>query len=392
MKLLAFLKVTLKGIIRELPIFLLSYAVYPLVIALVMSFAQQDMFTPVINNPIFSIIIVDEDETPSSKNLVSFLTNEEVSKVITVITDEDEDFDYTLRIPVNYENSLLGQNSVSVTVEAEEKASSSKGNLLVNIVDKYNSELSQGLVIQNSIMNPSLSKKQQEILALEINEMFSEIYNSNSIESNIHKVRKGLNSYEYYSITFLSFIFVIFIMAIINSDAAWKEVGLNSRIMSTSITKYQYFNYNLMSNYLTIIVANLFYVFAYRFSGLSFKGSLPLLLLIILVQSFMITTIGTLISTLFKKGIAQALLQIFLIYNLIFGGMIGPLDKMAGNRIFVILARYKPDILISNTYKNYLLNNNISSISNYLLIIVGISFGLYLFNILIVHMKRGVSR
>ena len=392
MRLVAYLKIALKGIIKQLPSFILIYAIYPIAIALLMSFVQKDMFVPVIENPIFSIIIQDEDNTPTSKNLIHFLKSEEISKLITVKNDDNEEFDYTLRIPQNYEESLIGKTDARVQVEAEAKSSTRMGNILVNIIDEYNDEMSKNLIIKNKLTGSLLSEEKRNDLEIEINEILGKAYGSDGIHKNIHDVVKSLNSYEYYSITFLNFLFIIFISSIINSDVLEKEVGRYSRIMSTTITKYEYFNLGLMSNYLTMIVANIIYVGAYRLSGLSFTGSLPLLILIVLVQSFLITIIGTLISNIFGKKYGLPLVQIVLFYQLIFGGMMGPLEKMGGNPIFLPLAKFKPDILISNSYRNYLINNNLGSISNYLLMMLIISLGLYLVNILAIRMKWGVSK
>ncbi len=391
MKLLAFLKVSIKGIIKEFPAFLLSYGVYPLVLALIMGYTQKDLFTPSINNPIMSVVIQDEDNTVQSKNLVDFISSEEMSKVITVKNSQDENFDYTIRIPQGYEDSLLGNSSTSVIVEAKEKASTTLGHILMSIIDKYNEEISQGLVIRRNIENMPISAEEKENLILEINNILLKAYATEPIKSNIHTVRKSLNSYEYYSITFLSFAFVIFLMAVVSSDALEKEKGIYHRVMSTSMTRVQYFNYGFASTYFTMIIASLLYVFAYRIAGLSFNGPLVLLLLIVLVQSLMITAAGSLISTIFKKKYGIPLLQTLLIAQMAFGGLLSPITKINSNRIVGFLSKIKPDILISNTYRNYLLDGTIYSISSYLLIMLGISFILYVLSILAVQMKWGVS-
>lgn len=392
MKLLAYLKIQIKGIVREFPVFFLAYAMYPIILALLMGFIQKDMFTPIINDPIFSIIIIDEDNTDESQGLIAFLSSEELAKVMTVKSHMDEKFDYTLRIPRGYKESLEGKTLASVIVDAEEKARTSLGNILVNMVDKYNIEISQRLVIKRNIENNSLPKEIKDALASEINTILNKVYLQDSIENNIYKVNKSLNSYEYFSVSFLSFAFIMFIIAIIAGEAMGKEIGLYNRIMSTAISRFEYFNYELMSNYFTMIVINIMYVFSYRFTRLSFQGSLSLLLLIVLAQSLMITMIGTLISTIFKKKYGLPLVQIYLIFQVVLGGMIGPLDKWNGNKVFVFFAKYKPDILITNTFRNYIINGNLSSISNYLLIMLGVSLGLYLVNIVIVQMKWGVER
>ena len=96
MKLLAYLKINIKGLIKEFPAFLLSYGIYPIIIALVMGYMQKDLFTPTINNPIFSVIIQDEDNTVQSENLVNFLNSEEMSNIMTVKTSPEEKYDYTI--------------------------------------------------------------------------------------------------------------------------------------------------------------------------------------------------------------------------------------------------------------------------------------------------------
>lgn len=390
MKLLAFLKISVKGIIKEFPTFLLTYALYPMIIALVMGYLQEDMFVPTIDKPIFSIVIVDEDNTKESKDLISFLKSKEISKILTVNPSDNEKFNYTLRIPEGYNSSLLGEDPASIVVEAEEKASTTMGNILVHIVNKYNSEVSQNLIIKNSIENALLSEKDKQQLIEEINIILNKTYTSSAIDTNIHNVRKSLDSFEYYSLTFLNFSFIIFIMAIIVSDSLDKENGTYSRIMSTSITKFQYFNCTLISNYLMMVVINLIYVGAYRLSGLSFNGSFSILLIIVLIQSFIITLIGTLISKLFKKKYGLPMAQVFLVFQIISGSLI-PLSKFNGNKVFEILSKYRPDTLMVDTYRNYLIYNDLSSISNYLLIMIGLSIVLYLFNILAINRKRGAN-
>lgn len=392
MKLLAFLKVTLKSIVKELPIFVLTFAVYPIVLALVMGVIQKDMFTPVINDPIFSVIVVDEDNTRESKNLITFLESEDISKVLTIVTDDNDKYDYTLRIPQGYEESLLGKRTVAIKVEAEEKSSTSMGNILVNIVDRYNTEVSQGLIIQNNIESLNMTPESSEKLTNEVYTILNNAYSTSSINTNIHNVKRALNSYEYYSITFLNFTFIMLLIAVINSDSLEREIGVYNRIMSTSITRLQYFNYGFMSTYLQIAIASLIYIGAYRISGLSFKGSVILLLMISLAQSLLVTSLGSLIITIFKKKYGLLLVQLYMIYQVLFGGMLGPLDKWSSNAIFKTFAKFKPDVLITNSYKNYILYNNLSTISNYLLALIGISFGLYLINVLAIKMKWGESR
>lgn len=389
MKLYAYLKITFKQILKEFPSFFLSYAMYPIILALIMGFIQKDMFTPKINEPIISVSLRDEDETTESQGLISYLKNEEVSKLITIKTDDK--YDYELIIPKGYASSLTGGSTAQIKVIAGKNSSTTLGNLLIGIVDRYNQEISQKLIIKNRLDNKDISKHDKEVLINEINVVLGNVNNTSLFNSNVYKVRKALNSYEYFSISFLNFAFITFVLAIIAGDSLQKEIGLFNRIMSTSMSRFEYFNLGFMSNYLTMIVANTLYVLVFRVSGLSFKGSIPMLIVLILVQSLMITTIGTLISSLFSKRVAFAIVQIFLIFQ-VTCDMVGPLERLNNNQISRFFAKYKPDILISNSYKNYLLYNNFSAISVYLLIMIGASIVLYLINLWTVKMKWGVIK
>lgn len=391
MKLWAFLKINIKGILKEFPSFFLSYGIFPLALALIMGYTQKELFTPSLNNPIMSVIIQDEDKTVQSKNLADFISSEEMSKIVTVKNSEDEAFDYTIIIPEGYEDSLLGKNSVSVIVEAQEKASTTMGNILMNVIDKYNEEVSQGLVIQKNIENMPIPSEEKEKLISDINSILIKAYLIQPIKSNIYTARKSLNSHEFYSITFLSFTFILLLMAVVISESTEREKEIYHRIMSTAITKMQYFNYNFLSNYLTVIIANLIYVLIYRISGLSFNGPLLILVLIILIQSLMITSIGSLISTLFKKKYGIPILQTLLIIQMAGGGFLEPITKYNSNALIDFLSKLKPDILIRNSYRNYLLDGSINSISNYLLIMLGISITLYIFNMVAIQKKWGVN-
>lgn len=384
MKLLAYIKLSIKSLIRELPAFVLSYAMYPIILALLLGYIQKDDFTPQINQPIFSIEVVDEDNTDASKGLVSYLESEEISKILTVEKNNSEDLDYTLIIPKDYNMSLTGEKKIEFKIEASEDASTSKGNLLANLVDNYNKEISKALLIEKNIANSSLDKT-------EINSIISKAYSTNSIQFEKYSGEKTLSSYEYFSISFLGFIFILFIMAIINSDNMEKEIGLYSRIMSTSITKVQYFNFNLISNYLMMIVINSLYIFSFRLGGLSFSGSLSILWVIILLQSLVITLIGSLISTIFKKKYGVMVAQIYLMFHMIFGGMMGSPKNFSHIEVFQFFSKYKPDVLISNTYRNYLIYNDFSSISSYLLGMIIFSIIIYLVNIIAAKREWGLK-
>lgn len=383
MKLLAYLKVSIKGIIRELPGIVLSYAAYPMILALIFGYIQQDSFTPTMDQPIISISIVDEDHTKDSGGLISYLKSESISKLID-IEEDAETSDYIVIIPEGYSLGINGQIDRDIKVEASEYASTSKGNMLVSLIDNYNRELSKGILIEKNIKGLDIDKG-------ELNKMLTSIYNSSSIDSEKYVGEKTLTSYEYFSISFLAFIFILFIIAIITAESIGKEIGLYHRIMSTGVTKIEYFNLEFAANYMMMVVINTIYIFAFRIFGLSFKGNISILILIILLQSLVITLIGSLISNIFSKKYGTIIAQSYLMFHMIFGGGIGSPKSFAGIKIFDFFAKYKPDILISDTYRNFLIYNNFQSISKYLFMIVAFSIVAYLVNIIVVQREWGIK-
>lgn len=377
MRLKAYLKLTVKGIIKQLPLILLTYGIFPIILALSLGYMDQDDFSSTMKEPIFSIKILDQDNTPESKGLINYLKSDDIAKLIK-IENNSKDIDYTVKIPKGYSNSLKKYQDIDIHIELSKDASTSKANILVNLVDSYNSEITKTILIEKNIENSNI-----EVEGL--NMVLSVINSTKSIKTEIYKVEKTLSSYERHSILFLGFVFIWFIIAIITADNLGKEINLENRILSTGISKVEYFNFEFISNYIMMIVINSMYIFIFRIFNFSFQGPISILVLIILLQSLIITLIGSLIVNIFTKKygimITQAYLMFYVAIEMIIKG-----TKLIDMKIFEILSKYKPDKILSDIYRNYIIYNDFESISKYLLIITISSIVLYLINL--VSVKR----
>lgn len=331
--------------------------------------------------PIFSIKILDQDNTPESKGLINYLESDDIAKLIK-IENNSKDIDYTVKIPKGYSKSLKKHQDIDIPIELSKDASTSKANILVNLVDSYNSEMTKALLIEENIENSNIEVG-------DLNMVFSDINSTKSIKTEIYKVEKTLTSYERHSILFLGFVFIWFISAIIASDNLVKEIDLENRILSTGISKVEYFNLEFISNYIMMVVINSIYIFIFRIFNFSFQGSILLLCLIILLQSLIITLIGSLIVNIFNKKygiiITQAYLMFYIAIEMIIKG-----TKLIDMKIFEILSKYKPDKILSDVYRNYIIYNDFESIGKYLLIIAIVSVVLYLINLASVKRKWGL--
>ena len=373
MKHKAFLKLTAKSTIKNLPRVLLAYGIFPIFLALIIGYFQKDAFTPSVENPIMKISIVDEDNTIQSENLISFLNSEEMGKIIEI---DSEDYKYKLIIPKGYEESLSNKNENNVEIHMGKKASTMSGKLLGDLIDGYNIEISKAIYIEGKMLESNISQEEISIMG----EKILKAYNTELIENKFIKVKKSLSSFEHSSITFLSYMIFLVLM---NSNADTKEnSAFHNRIMSTPITKIQHFNCEYFAFYFMALFLNTIYIMTYRITGLSFQGSLPILILLIIVQSLLVTTISGFLTAFFRKKILVPILYILMLLQLILGVSAPAIEGMNFEFLKIISKKYSPDILISSTFRNYLIYNNLESIRGNLILIIGISIGLYILSIL----------
>ncbi len=391
MKLAAFLRLSLKTIFKTLPVFALFLAGFPLLLSLLMGFVQQDMFTAVVSEPLFAINIIDEDNSLQSGALSEYLSLAEFTEIFTTV-DDGEEHEYTLRIPSGYGAGLLGKGEATIKVEIKEKAKLSSAMILAGIVDSFNEEVSQVLIVNRAIEAMDREDWEQQILIGEFNSLLNDLDGQTLFETIPHTIKNNLDSYEYYSVSFFAFVFFFLLQSLIQGKGPAEEIGLRGRVLATPMTRVDYFNFNLATGILQVFVASLLYVGVYRLLGLSFQGSLPLLLLIVFIQALFIGVLGSFMVNVFTKRYGTILLQLFLMFQVLFGGMVGPLDKWSNSAMFQFAAKIKPILLFSNTYKDYILYNSMELLVGNLSILLGLFIVLYLVNIVIVKLRWGENR
>lgn len=391
MKLRAFLRLSLKTIFKTLPVFAFFLAGFPLLMSLLMGFVQQDMFTAVVHEPLFALNIIDEDNSLQSHSLSEYLNSEELAEIFTLV-DDTEEYGYTLRIPAGYGAGLLGQDEATVKVEVKEKSKVSSALILVGIVDSFNKEMSQILHVNRAIKAMDREDWQLQALIDEFNSLLNAFDGQNLFETVHHNVKNNLDSYEYYSVSFLAFVFFILLQSVIQSKEQTEAIGLTGRILSTPMTRVDYFNYNLVTCILQVFLVSALYVGIYRLLGLSFQGPFFLLVLIVLVQALFIGVLGVLMVNVFTQKYGTILLQLFLMFQIVFGGMVGPLDKWSNSAVFKFAGKIKPILLLSNIYKDFILLKSSTPLIANLFMLLGLFIVLYLANIIIVKLRWGENR
>ncbi len=385
MKLLAFIKTTFMATVKNLYSLVLVFSLFPIFLGLLTGYMNEDMFVPSVDMPVMAVKVIDEDNSVESRNLVNFLESQEMRHIVEI----KEEGEYIITIPEGYGESFLNGKGAAIEVNVTEEGSTRQGNTLAQIVDKYNEERYLNLMIEKSIEDRIGTEEEKEELYQSIYGKIAKIYNDRLIENRIITIRKSLTSYEHFSITFLSYMLFLVITHLINGDYLARENELYSRIMASPLTEIQYFNYNLVSSYIFVVIFNLLYVLAYRILGLSFTGALSLLIAIVLVQSLLGTVLAAFVSLFLNKVVSNVILDILIILQLLAGVTYVPISKIGDGLLADIIDKYLPNALIVRTYRNYLLYDNFTSIYMGILSMLIVSVIIYMICIIRVKRKRG---
>ncbi|NFN86855.1 ABC transporter permease [Clostridium sporogenes] len=391
MRLKAFIKLTLKSVLRELPIMIFTFAIFPIVLSSLYGYFQKDMFNP--KNEIDKIVIYieDRDNSKLSNEFIKFLGSNELNEFIDIKKNKEKVIEEVI-IPKGYEKGIIGDKEVTIKISERKKDKEVVSKILKELTDNYTREVKNNFTIENNINKMDVSKEKKELLLKETSEDITRIYKKDTIKNSIVKSTRNLTSYEYYSVSILSFMFIVTIISLCNRYYEDKRKGIFQRTLSTNISKVQYFNYSLVSWYIFAVLFNSIYVLSYRLLGLSFKGNIGLLLLIVLTKSLLEVAISSVVIAFFKEQkMAAIFLNTVIVITVSLGGVFYPLEKVINsfNKIFRIISDFAPNVLIIKTYKSFLIYNSFEAIKYYLIIFIIISIILYSISFLKVSIKWG---
>lgn len=386
MRLKAFIKVMLKGLVREWKVILFTFIIFPMVTSVLYGYFQKELFTPENIMSKYYINIIDEDKSEASTGLKELFNNEEVKDFI-VLTEDKEKLQVEVVIPKGYESALIGLKEEEIVL----KQLNEKGEPVIaavsSIVEKYNKAVQEGILINDKVVKSSLSQEDKEKLMVDIGGKFKSFQTEKSIKTNIYTEGKNLTSFQYYSISIFSFISLLVIQSLTSSYYAERENGLVKRYLAAPMSKVQYFNYILISNFTFSLIVNSIYVMVYKISNMSFQGSYGILILILIILSILEATLAGFLVAFFKdKRIGGVFIQAFILLSVSVGGAFFPVDKVGG-KVLTVLSVIAPNTHIINVFKAYILENTLNSIINPLMIMATIAVVSYLISFIKVRVK-----
>ncbi|MBD7910527.1 MULTISPECIES: ABC transporter permease [Clostridium] len=356
MKLLVYLKTTFKGVIATLVPTLAMFILLPVVIAGVMGFVKSDEGENSLKLKQLKVSIIDEDNSKASNSLIEFLKTDDINKLIEVTNYGDA----YIKIPKGYEESLLLQKDSNIILEESGKGHSVLSTLKV-VIDKYHENLN---LVRHGENARELSK----------------ILNESFIENEIIDYKKDLTSYELMASTLSEFVISMMILNLIRASYVEVSRNINMRILVTPITRQRVLVYESIGIFFYSFIILLCYTLFFKAFGIAFKGSLLVILEIIIPAALLITTMSKFITCCIGKKYGQV------VGIMIFALPILGMEMFTGKGN--LLAKFAPTHYITKAFESFSLNGSITGSEKELLWIIGISILLFI----IVFIKEGISK
>lgn len=378
MKVKATIKVTVKALLAQWKQVLLMYAVFPLLLIGVMGYFQRDLYKPETKIDAINISIVDEDKSDVSKNFINLLNSDELKNLFNI----SDNGDYIINIPKNYEKDLLQLKDTTITIDEKNRVSRQNEVILKSLIEQYGKSLTESLIVNNN-----MDLRDNEEILNKIMTTLKSINETTSIKSNKIEAERVLTSFENQSASMMTFMLFTIIMGCVAGYHLDKENGSFKRLMSTSITKQTFFKLDLLIFFMSSFVYGSIYVIVSRIAGFAFKGvSLINIIVLLSVQSILITALSGLIIAFLNKKVSQIVIIMFMYFQIIFGGGFIPLKEIS-NKAFLTIAKFSPGDIITDAYRKCMLFNSINDISTELILMLAISIAAYLISITKVRLR-----
>ncbi|GAA0776945.1 ABC transporter permease [Clostridium subterminale] len=347
MKALYYVKTTLKGMFANGVVTIASFILFPILLACFMAFVGSTIDGNPLKLKALNIQIIDKDNTETSKRLVELLESDDLKEVVSIV---DKKPDVELVIKEGYEENILYLNKGDIIINKKVEGMGMSTDTLKVILDRYHQSLYVSIAGGNM-------------------ESLDKIMESSVIEDITIDTLKTNNPYEKISASMIGFVVTILILTMIESGYSDISINLDKRINATPITKLQCLFYDTIALIVYVFIIISAYVIFFRVAGLSFKGNILDLMLLILMGTMLVVSMSKSISTIFGPKYGKIIGSIIFILPLlsveIFMG--------EGNKIALLT----PTHYLNNAFNLYNLNGNLEGCGKWILIIFTISIIIY---------------
>ncbi|MEG0307716.1 MAG: ABC transporter permease [Clostridium sp.] len=360
MRMFYYVKTTLKGMVSSGVVTIVYFILFPMVLAGFMGFVMDMTSGSELKVKNINVQIIDEDKSELSKSLEEFIKSEEVSEVVTLVEEKP---DVELMIKKGYEENALALNKDSITINRKTESMEASINTLKIILDNYH----QGLYVS--------------LAGGDINQL-NKVIGQSIIENVMVDKPQKENFYEKMAVSMLGFVIAMLLVGLLQGGYSDLSINLDKRAKVAPISKLQYLLYDSAGIFIYAFIIIGLYVFFFRFTGITFKGSILGLLSIVTLATVFVVSIAKCITTVFGGKVGKVISVILFIMPII-GGEIFSFGSNA-------VALLTPTHYINNVINIYILNGNLQGTGKWIGIIVITS--LVLFSIAMVKEWLGSRR
>lgn len=340
MKVFYYVKTTLKSLVASGVVTLIYFILFPVILAGFLGFVQDMDSQSDLKLSGVKVEIIDEDESERSRDLKDFLAREELSEVLTLV---EEKSDVELIINKGYGENVEALKPGSITLNRKTENFAISTNTLKIVLDNYHKALYVSLSGGDvSKLNGANGKPIIENTLVDKPEK----------ESNFAKM----------AVSMFGFCVVMLLYGILQSGYADTALNLEKRTIAAPITRVQYLFFDSAGALVYSIVLLSLYVLFFRIIGVTFKGNLLDLFMIIILASIFIMAIAKAITSIFGPKIGKVVSFVVFILPILGGEVFG----LGSNAI----ALMTPTHYINKVLNMYVLNGNLAGSGKWITIVV----------------------
>lgn len=356
MKLFPHIKKNLISFFREGKIIIISFLVFPMIMAYIYGIMQHDMFEGKSGfNPI-NVEFKYDEASKQGEMLTLILKDKNVESFISTNFNEDP------KCKVS-----ISQDFKSMDIE-KLKGTDNEVDMVREFMNNFSESINQYKIVIDNVKKLNLSPSEEESLTNKLLSKLSEINKKSLIEEKVVAGYRTLNAREYYTISMFSFTSIMLIMVLVKIFYKERKQGVIRRSFSTPNSKENYLAGYLVSSFILAFAINFIYVVINRILGIAFSGSFISNMILVFLQSILqVAVAGTIISFIKSQQIANSVMNILIFIPLIFGGVFFSADFIE-IKILKVISDFVPNSLILNSYKNLSITQGISGAKNQIVI------------------------
>lgn len=358
MKVLYYIKTTLKGMLSNGVVTIGYFICFPIIIAAFMGFVQStDSENPLKLKPL-KVEIVDQDNTEMSQKLVDWIKSNDIKEIADVV---DKDPEVKLLISKGYGEKVINLEAGNIEIDKITEGRELTVDTFKTLLNKYHKNLY--VAIQGGDL-----------------ENLNSLDNNAIIKNITIDIKEGADSYGKMASSMLGFVITMLMFSMIQGGYVESSINLDKRIHATPISKLQYLIYDSIAMVIYALIILTAYVLFFRIAGIAFIGNIPELFILVILGALIAVSMSKCITTLFGVKYGRAI------------GTVAFIIPVAAGEIFMgegnSLAALTPTHYLNNAFNLYNLNGNLQGCGKWILIVFATAFVLFLLAIIKVMISR----